>query len=155
MANPTVGITHDAVISAASSAYTLLRESYIDLHGRKVTLKSNNLGVNRLDEYGDIINQTTFTSSDINLVFDLKQYYVSVASYENSTNGTAIIPLLATCKLGVTINAGDKIEFNHTMLISPTSPVTEFKDFQVSKVETIIHVVPVAKRITLVPVRDN
>lgn len=141
--------SHDVFI-AAVPAYQQLRNAYIDLQGLDVTHRVNQLGVNRQDEFGDIVNTSTFVDVAAKIVPDLSAYYKAIASYESNsaTNEVPLIPLTAVCKLSMAINIGDRIKFGNDIA------VLEYKQFQVADVETQIHVKPISKKITLVPVRD-
>lgn len=148
--------THDVVISSIP-AYQLLREAEIDLRGYNVLLRINqsmagNAGV---DAYGDIINQSTFLDTPIKVLFDksLANYYHGVLTYTGNnatTNESRITPITGMIKLQQIVNVGDRIKFEHSVY-----QMLEGKEFQVSSVQTVIHYRPIAKKITLVPIRDD
>lgn len=141
--------SHD-VFLAAIPTYQQLRDAYVDLQGHDVTHRVNQLGTNRQDEYGDLINVTSFADSTIRVVPDLSAYFKAVASFNSNatTNESALVPLTAVCKLAANINVGDRIRFGQQLA------GLENKEFQVAKVETQVHYKPISKKVTLVPVRD-
>lgn len=148
--------THDVILSAIP-AYQLLREAEIDLRGYDVILRINqsiasNTGV---DDYGDIVNQSNFLDTPIKVLFDksLANYYHGVITYTGNnatTNESTVTPIIGMVKLQQKINVGDRIKFEHGVY-----QMLENKEFQVSSVQNIIHYKPIAKKIVLVPMRDN
>lgn len=142
--------SHD-VFLAAIPTYQQLRDAYVDLQGYDTVHRVNALGTNRQDEYGDIINATSFTDGTIRIVPDLSAYFKAITSYNSTgaTNESALVPLSAVCKLSANINVGDRIRFGQQLT------GLENKEFQVAKVETQVHFKPISKKITLVPVRDT
>lgn len=145
--------SHDVFVSTLSS-YQGMRDAFVELRGYLVTLRTNDKHhiSESVDEYGDLVNITTFTDSEIKIVPNFSKYYTSVKTYTNTqtrTNESAVVPLEAICRLEEVLDVGDRIKFTHEI---PEG--LENKEFQIAKVETQIHFGAISKKITMVPVRD-
>ena len=141
--------SHD-VFLATTNAYVAQRAAYIQLRGMDVILRRNQRGTARIDHYGDIINQASFTDSQIKMVFELTDYYRLMTNFESATNESILTPLECIVDLQLDIIAGDRVRFTHSLI----QMINEDKEFVVGSVDTQIHVVPISKKINLVPLRD-
>lgn len=140
--------THDVLLASIPSKQ-LLRDAYVDLHGYDVTWRKNSLGVNRIDDFGDVVSNATFVNSPAKVVINLAKLQQLMLNHANDTNEASINRIEAYCKVSMDVVAGDRIVFPQTYLAATTA-----KEMQVVKVDANLHSALVGKKIYLSPARS-
>jgi hypothetical protein len=106
--------THDVSL-AISKVRQQIRDAFINLLGydcilmRAVVVNQ----INRIDAYGDIKTNLSFTTSPIKLILNLAKYaQILVAFNLPSTDESDIASITATCRFADDVRIGDRIQIS-------------------------------------------